>query len=187
VVYGVCWACHSSSWYRRRTAGYPHHHCHQRITQPCMMQLQQLVAYTSSASGLTGVHLCVRDDFQRQIFRMTPASRHASRADAKAYTLKLQRQPRDIQRRVCYWGGQRRRRQRRRQRRRAAAAAQPSNYVSNSSSWRHVGAVGNIWSLPSCSSFSSPSFSGRALSVAPPKRFRDSQNLIEYAVNQSLV
>jgi len=131
--------------------------------------------------------------------------------------------PRDTQRRVSRCGGQRRR-QRRRQRWRAAAA-QRSGYVSHSSSWCHVGAVGNMWSLPPsfsspvfsrprtvvrrllkvcplfsspasyipsnfvwsllklCLSFSSLSFSGRVFSVAPPKRFSDAQNLIEYAVN----
>jgi len=33
-----------------------------------------------------------------------------------------------------------------------------------------------LWSLPPC-----PSFSSRAFSVVPPKRFSDAQNLIEYA------
>ena len=43
----------ASSWYRRRTAGYPHHHCYQRITQQwCSFSNWWR---TSSASGLTGV------------------------------------------------------------------------------------------------------------------------------------
>ena len=41
--------------------------------------------------------------------------------------------------------------------------------------------------LKMCPSFSSPSFSGRKFSASPPKRFSDAPNLIAYAVDQSLV
>jgi len=56
-----------SSWYRRRTAGYPHHHYYQRMTQ---RHLRQLVAYVKRTwldrRSVGPNRVCVRDDRARK-------------------------------------------------------------------------------------------------------------------------